>query len=632
MGAFLDSIFKRTYYKEVLASYELVNNKFYDAYKIWLEHESNEDDCTYNFKIKVHNNLKNIKQIDRWIRNYKTLLKDSPKAIQWFFYKKGMNNVNKMTYKEYKLVDDCLCEINQIKNELLAYSNILANNKEAVNRFLGHTNFTHTYEEIDKIVASKDKIEKYTEILNKAHNCEINFPNAWKIFAEKEEEDGVISIEKLSKINEYVFESKEKFLQVFNHKKNLILVILGQISHDYKSFDDNVIKSENDALAYLEATYEQLMPQHYNVQITGNSLKRAILDSLKYGHSVNFDDNYTITQFYNYRKQFDSIDKTFDSAVDLLKYNEDGIKRYNYIHHGESCSYIEDYLRIVTEGSDLKIFVENYNKEASLRKDATAIAQAYHDGYTSYFNDQLDFENCDVIYINRIIDAKDKIKEKDSEIKRQKQIQEEKERKQRELEEIKRHVSTWESISNFIPISYLFPYYPTTCDFEANDLEWANRWLVWNFKNTPGKTSSYEHSKALENLLPRISRFLSGTFGMDIHKLVLVCIPAASKVNNDAKYKEFSCKLTELTGMTNSFEQIQIVADATPKHLGGTGNPTLHFDEDFFKDKYVILFDDVITSGRSMIAFKIRLERMGAKVIAGMSIGKTKHERMASSQ
>ena len=66
MGAFLDSIFNRTYYKEVLASYELVNNKFYDAYKIWLEHESNEDDCTYSFKIKVHNNLENIKQIDKF--------------------------------------------------------------------------------------------------------------------------------------------------------------------------------------------------------------------------------------------------------------------------------------------------------------------------------------------------------------------------------------------------------------------------------------------------------------------------------------------------------------------------------------------------------------------------------------
>lgn len=628
MGAFLDSIFNRTYYKEVLASYELVNNKFYDAYKIWLEHESNEDDCTYSFKIKVHNNLENIKQIDRWIRNYKTLLKNNPKTIQWFFYQKGYNQVKKMTYKEYKLIHDCNRQIIQIKNELLAYSDILANNKEAVNRFLGHANCSHTYDEIDKIVASKEKIEKYTEILNKAHNCEKIFPNAWKVFAEKVEENGVISIEQLSKINEYVFENKEKFLQLFNHKKNLIHLILGQTSHDYKSFDEDVIKSENDVLAYLEATYEHLMPKHFEVQIKGDCLKRAILDSLEYGGGVRFNENYTISQFYNLRKQFDCIDKTFDNAVTLLNYNQDGIKRYNYIHHGESCLYIEDYLRIVTEGSDLKRFVENYKEESNLRKDAKAIAQACHDGYLYYFNVQLDFDNCDINFINRIIEARDKIKEKDSEIKRQKQIQEEKERKQRELEDIKQHISTWESIGNFIHVSYLFPYYPTTCDFQANDLEWANRWLVWNFKNTPGKTSSYEHNKALENLLPRISQLLSSTFGRDIYKLVLVCIPAASKANNDARYKEFSNKLTELTGMTNSFEHIQIVEDARPKHLGGTGNPTLHFDEDFFKDKYVMLFDDVITSGRSMIAFKIRLERMGAKVIAGMSIGKTKHEKI----
>lgn len=627
MGAFLDSIFNRTYYKEVLASYELVNNKFYDAYKIWLEHESNEDDCTYSFKIKVHNNLENIKQIDRWIRNYKTLLKNNPKTIQWFFYQKGYNQVKKMTYKEYKLIHDCNRQIIQIKNELLAYSDILANNKEAVNRFLGHANCSHTYDEIDKIVASKEKIEKYTEILNKAHNCEKIFPNAWKVFAENEGENGAISIEQLSKINEFAFESKEKFLQVFNRKKNLILLILGQTSHDYKSFDQDVIKSENDVLAYLEATYEHLMPKHFEVQIKGDSLKRAILDSLEYGGTVRFNENYTISQFYNLRKQFDCIDKTFDNAVTLLNYNQDGIKRYNYIHHGESSLYIEDYLRIVTEGSDLKRFVEDYKEESNLRKDAKAIAQAYNDGYLYYFNVQLDFDNCDINFISRIIDARDKITKKDSEIKRQRQIQEEKEQKQRELENIKQHISTWESIGNFINISYLFPYYPTTCDFEANDLEWANRWLVWNFKNTPGKTSSYEHNKALENLLPRISQLLSSTFGKDIYKLVLVCIPAASKANNDARYKEFSNKLTELTGMINSFEHIQIVEDATPKHLGGTGNPTLHFDEDFFKDKYVILFDDVITSGRSMIAFKIRLERMGAKVIAGMSIGKTKHIR-----
>lgn len=79
--------------------------------------------------------------------------------------------------------------------------------------------------------------------------------------------------------------------------------------------------------------------------------------------------------------------------------------------------------------------------------------------------------------------------------------------------------------------------------------------------------------------------------------------------------------------MENAFGHIQIVEDAVPKHLGGTGIPVLQFDESFFKDKYVILFDDIITKGNSMLRFKNKLESCGATVIAGVSIGKTHHER-----
>lgn len=79
--------------------------------------------------------------------------------------------------------------------------------------------------------------------------------------------------------------------------------------------------------------------------------------------------------------------------------------------------------------------------------------------------------------------------------------------------------------------------------------------------------------------------------------------------------------------MDNAFEHIQVVEDATPKHLGGTGTPVLHFDENFFKGRYILLFDDVITKGNSMLRFKLKLEALGATVIAGVSIGKTTHER-----
>ena len=44
------------------------------------------------------------------------------------------------------------------------------------------------------------------------------------------------------------------------------------------------------------------------------------------------------------------------------------------------------------------------------------------------------------------------------------------------------------------------------------------------------------------------------------------------------------------------------------------------------KGKNIILFDDVITSGRSMEQLRARLQKAGANVIGGFSIGKTKHE------
>jgi Predicted amidophosphoribosyltransferases len=48
---------------------------------------------------------------------------------------------------------------------------------------------------------------------------------------------------------------------------------------------------------------------------------------------------------------------------------------------------------------------------------------------------------------------------------------------------------------------------------------------------------------------------------------------------------------------------------------------------DWFYGKYVLLFDDVITRGRTMLRYKEILERKGAIVVGGFTLGKTKHER-----
>lgn len=211
-----------------------------------------------------------------------------------------------------------------------------------------------------------------------------------------------------------------------------------------------------------------------------------------------------------------------------------------------------------------------------------------------------------------------------AELKRQ-----EEERKAQELNELQSCVSSWDSLYCGLKYSYLLRYYPTTCDFVATEDEWQDRWTVWNFKNTQGKTSSIDHQRALDTVIPKLKSKLSQTFGTRLSKLTLVCIPASTQENTTRRYEEFAKKLCSETGMENSFDKISVVKSKEERRSGGTsiqvGN--LWFDSSFFKGKYVILFDDVITRGDSMSTFKMQMQRMGAIVIAGLSIGKTKHER-----
>ena len=195
---------------------------------------------------------------------------------------------------------------------------------------------------------------------------------------------------------------------------------------------------------------------------------------------------------------------------------------------------------------------------------------------------------------------------------------------------LKEKVKGWETVrASSFHYSYLLNYYPTTCEFEATESEWEDRYLVWNFKNTPEKTSASAHESALDNLIPRIQEKLDTTFGCDTEFLTLFCIPASSKEKTQARYEEFSKRLCELTGMHNSYTHVEIGGSRGAKHEGNNtfGDISYNFDGEFFKGKNVLLFDDVITRGESMLTWKSQMEGIGANVIAGLTIGKTTHER-----
>ena len=214
-------------------------------------------------------------------------------------------------------------------------------------------------------------------------------------------------------------------------------------------------------------------------------------------------------------------------------------------------------------------------------------------------------------------------------------IQEEKQRQERILlDSIPTKVQNWESLRGGLKIKYLIDYYPTTVEFEADDEEWDNRWLVWHFKNDPEKTTEKAHRNSLDKVIPQFVKLLTNTFGREaLGYLTFVCIPASTQEKNELRYKTFSAELCQETGIENGYEFTHVSRDRTAQHEGGERKDVNYsFDDSFFRGKRVILFDDIITTGDSMRMAKAMLEKTGATVICGLAIGKTRHERRDSDE
>lgn len=199
---------------------------------------------------------------------------------------------------------------------------------------------------------------------------------------------------------------------------------------------------------------------------------------------------------------------------------------------------------------------------------------------------------------------------------------------------LKACVSSWDYVpQSGLHHSFFIKYYPTSLqDFEATDAEWQDRWFIWNFKNNPDKQkedSPYYHKQALDDAIDMLEERLNQTFGKLLPELTLVCVPASSPKKNEARYKAFSERLCEATGMSNAYSHITVTEEAVEKHEGGEGVRinTVLLDWDYFNGRCILLFDDVLTTGGSMRRYAERFASHGAEVIACMTLGKTFHHR-----
>ena len=86
--------------------------------------------------------------------------------------------------------------------------------------------------------------------------------------------------------------------------------------------------------------------------------------------------------------------------------------------------------------------------------------------------------------------------------------------------------------------------------------------------------------------------------------------------------------MARLTGCKNAYQAITVEGKrlAIHEYKGAKAVQeveVINFDESFFKDKKVLVFDDILTQGTSYARFSCTLENMGAEVLGGYFLGRT---------
>lgn len=637
MKSIFTYIFKNNYYNDVISKYDEIKQKYLEAYKIWSSYHSVSDNGKFETKEIIANAYSDIKQVDSWKSTYNYLKRNKEEGLKWFSKEKSLSYPTITQYQDLKFIFENKQEIETLDTYWNEYNILMQTDSEAIRRF---TNSCSTYTDIKNIALNRTRIKNISSALKKGHYCESQYKETWRIFSNgRSFED--ISYAELSGINKEYFSKKEEYLRHYKEHESLIKLIYGKELLPINSFSEQAIEQEKEIIKVLSlksSNSTDLLKSVIHLQ-NETELKRAILNSERYGKECNFASSFTIADFYEYRKQFDEIGVGFDDAVRIKCQNENAIKSYNNKEYGKAVVYISDYYDICLPSSDLSNYVNEYNNQQELRNKAKSIKSNYSKGFAALWS-EIDLNVCDISQIQEIIDNSIKIKDLDNEIKYKEKLQEEARRKQMEEERRKEElvyllscVFTWfQPTRSSLKCFSLFYYYPTNCDWNASEDEWEVRNLIWDFKANPNRPQPeseirFRHERAMNKVLPLFKKVMSHYFGSNTSKLTLVCIPSSRKIVTERRYKDFSHKLCSITGMDNGYEYISVLHEGEAKHLGGTTQAQISIDGSFFRDRYIVLLDDVITSGKSMEMTKNLLEQAGAHVIAGLSIGRTKHER-----
>lgn len=171
------------------------------------------------------------------------------------------------------------------------------------------------------------------------------------------------------------------------------------------------------------------------------------------------------------------------------------------------------------------------------------------------------------------------------------------------------------------PQTWFCKYYPARIR-NVGEQEIADRQLVYDFKD----------GKAYEGVAQRTAAYILQQYGAMCRDIVFSPVPASSNEKNELRYKAFCQRVCELTGAVNGYDHVRVSGERLTIHDNRKTEKEVRkvcvvdFDEKWFTDKQVLVFDDVITKGISYAVYANQLENLGANVLGGVFLARTHYK------
>lgn len=167
----------------------------------------------------------------------------------------------------------------------------------------------------------------------------------------------------------------------------------------------------------------------------------------------------------------------------------------------------------------------------------------------------------------------------------------------------------YDTLYKFVPQSFDEKgYIPTPDDRDVRSLVSHIKGYGLNDVNAP-------YVESLADIVDR-------SFGEYKKYLTLFCVPSSRKLAYTTKFEKLSTVLATKCGMDNSFSHIKYIKDFIPSESNRKGFPTLSYDKDYFRDRLILIFDELIYTGNSSLHYLNIIKELGAKPIMLLAVAK----------